>query len=833
MNKLAFIPLSLPEESPTSMLRRFALRHGCEYPADLLDLTRTINFKNSTISSESPLPQWIAERAGGYRERFLDGFYKPVGHFTENMPFKVFGTLIPNTMMRFSGNAFCSACRAEGYDRFVKDLRPALFCPYHRRRYHFQCPSCSRQLRWIDPMIDKCVCGHVLECSECSELDCAPEQQLRTLILENRDNFFETLKRTLTILRYDTNSTPENAENRQVFKVALAITNADSASIQDYLRSLQSQYPEMPSAAIGAKLAGIKTPEVLETLKQYSDWTFAGPIETSQKLITQSNFSLYKSQIRETAAIRSITLTKIAVEHCESWIDFPNAKKVPPTIFLPLLQKCREWKFNARKDLTTPADFVSVEEASRMIMVESYFIKKLVDNGDLCPLRKANQKLKIKRNEVENFLKLFESINSIASRLGLPRRKIRRILDRYNLAPVMVARSTRPTIYHRQDVDVMIELRQRSQNSPISRKLNGNDILPENLSAYCTFEEAANTLKISRLILRDYAHAGLFPTYNHPTKSYSMLARKDIDSFHDKYVLPTELGHLIGVGAPVAARTLKDLGHSAVLHESIGDYSYRRPTPIFLRSDIDALCIKRDSTTADYFTIREAGSALRLSDKTIIYLISIGALAIDKDSGNLPWACKSKVKDFFESHANGVQTAKLCNIPVRILQRSLLRFDIKPLCGPLINGCPELIYRIDDIINSAGKVPSYRSSSQDSPTYSIEEFQPITKIIKRYDITKSNFTRTFVQAGLVRPLQIGKELFLTAKDFTLVAGILKKNLTLPMADRVLNAHGYARALTGEGRLSQPKNLPSELDSCTFVTRTSLEKFLRTRPHRPD
>lgn len=829
MNKLSFIPLPFPEESPTSMLRRFALRHGCEYPADLHNLTSITNLEKLTNSSESPLALWIANRAENYREQFLEGFYKPVGRLAENMPYRVFGTLVPHTMIRFAGSAFCSACRKEGHDRFVKDLRPALFCPYHRRRYLFRCPSCSRKLRWINPILDKCTCGHILECSDCSEQDCVPEQHLRTMVLEKQDSAFETLKRTLTILRYDKTLPPDNIENRKIFRVALAIIRADRAGIQDYLQDLQSLYPEMPSAAIGAKLAGIKTPEVIEARNQYLNWTLAEPIERSTELIARSKFSLYKSQIRDTVAIRSINLTKIAAENCAAWIDFPNPKKIPPTIFLPLVQKCSEWKLNARKDLTNPTDFVSIEEASCMVMVKPYFIKKLVDNGDLCPLRKPNQKLKIRRTEVEDFIQSFESINSIATRLGIPRNKVRRILDEYSLTPIQVARSSRPTIYQRKDVDTLLELLRDSKSGYTFKRLTGRKIITRKLTAYCTFAEAARTLQISVLILRHYAQSGLFPTYKHPTKSHSMLSREDIDSFHQKYVLPTELGQIIGVGAPVAARTLKDLGHTTVLSGATHDFKIMCRTPMFLRSDIDALYMKRNSTGADYLTIREAGSELRLSDKTVIYLISSGILAIDSDSQTLPWASKSKVYNFFDSYANGVQTAKLCNIPVRNIQRSLLKFKIKPLCGPLINGCPEVIYRIADIINHAGKVPSF----QVTPKCSIEDFRAITILTNRYDITRSNFTRTFIQSGLIKTLQIGKELFLTSKDFILVEDILKNNLTLPMTDRQLKTHRYAHVLLKDGRLSQPKNLPSELDSCTFVTRESLNKFLKTRPHRPD
>ncbi|BBR52747.1 hypothetical protein [Pseudomonas putida] len=844
MNRLSFIPLPFPEESPTSLLRRFALRHGFELAADLSNFTHINNIEKSIISCEGPLALWIAERAVSFREQFLEAFYRPVGRFTGHMPFKVLGTLTPNTMIRFGGIAFCSACRAEGYDRFVKDLRPALFCPYHHRRYLFQCPNCSKKLRWFDPMFDKCTCGHILECSECSAQDCAPEQKLRTLILEKQDSTLEALRRTLTILRYNTSPTPDNFQNREIFKAALAIAMGDSDGIHNYLLSLQAQYPEMPSAAIGAKLAEVKTPEVCKILQEYSDWKLPVPVDSADELVVSSNFFLHKSQIRAVTGIHYNIMQNIAAEHCPAWIDFPTPKMVPPKIFLVLLQKCREWKATSSNNSTPLDQLLTIEEASRLIMAEPNFIRRLIENGYLGPLRTPYQRLEINKNEVSLFLQSFESINSIAIRLGLPRQKVKRELDKYNLKPVLLPRSIKPTIYRRQDVDDLIILRQNSNKNYASRDFESKNILPEELSSYCTFEEAAKILKISRLIITDYAHAGLFQTYNHPdatlypnvhhpSKSAYRMAKKDVDSFHHKYVLPVELGKLIEVSPSIATRTLIRFGHIPVLHDSDSIYSCEHRTPLFLRSDIDALLIKRDLKLADSMTIKHASNVLNLSKKTVIFFISDGTLALDSDSNNVPWASRSKVDIFFESYANLAQAAKLCNMPILGVQRFLAKFEVRPLCGPRINGCPDYIYRIDDILHSAGKVPTLRHSPSNSSNQPLEDLQPVTIILSRFNISKKSLTVTFINTGLVKTILIGKKLLLTNKDFNLISDILKKNLTLPMADRVLNSKGYSYALARDGSLSHPTDLPPELNKHSFVTLKSLNKFLRTRPTRPN
>lgn len=625
----------------------------------------------------------------------------------------------------------------------------------------------------------------------------------------------------------------QHPENRDIFAVAIAIIQKDIVGIENYLSNLQSRYPEMPSAAIGAKLAGIKTPEALEVLRQYSNWTLLLTTAVSEKTSSDSDFTLYKSQVRKATAIRSSVLRDIALEHCNDWISFPNTKKIPPQVFLPLLEKCRKWKANARKDSLDPALFVTVEEASEMIMVDLYFIQKLVANGNLNLLRQANQKVKIRKIEVEKFLKSYESVNSIASRLDVCRKKVVRILNKHNLIPIKVARSTRPTIYLRQDIDAIIITLARPKDRTSYRNLESISIPLGEVLAHCSIQEAAKILNISRLILRDYAHAGLFPTYRHASRRGCLMAKKDINCFHSKYVLPTELSQLIGTSGSVAIRTLTDLGHHTVLQTLLSDSREIHPTPMFFRSDVDTLCLRRDSISEEALTINQAARILKLSDRTIIHLISIGDISLDQRSKDLPWVSKSKVANFPNTHANGIQASKFCNIPVRILQSSLHLFGVSPVSSPLMSGGREVIYRLEDIRHFMGKDPIDRTINSHITSRSINEFILIDKILNRYTISKPNFTRVFIQTNLVKTVNIAKERFLAPEDFALIDEILKHNLTLPMADRLLNAHAYAQALVKDGRLSRAQNLPAELDSCTFVTRRSLRKFLETRPLRPD
>jgi hypothetical protein len=834
MNDLIFVPFPLDEESPTSMLRRFALRHGCEIPQQLCSITIPINFHASTLSSESPLAQWIAQRADKYGSRFLEGFYKPMGVLKENMPFEIYGTRVPGRLVRFTGTAYCSECWREGREHIIKDLKPSLNCPYHNRRYLFECPNCKKHLWWIDLLLGQCSCKHFLVSDTCSREDTKPECFILKCLREKDHATLETLKKTLTQLQYKMGARPDDLQNRQILEAAICLISGDEAGVEQYLTRLHASHPQLPATVISAKLSLVKHPLARKVMARYNEIT-KWPLPIPMLEGPPPLFTLKRIQVRQAAAIRACVLKKLAEEHGILWPKLTRKADLKPAQFLPLLEQAWAWKLHARNYLIYAAANTDLESACEAVHVKLFTFKKLVRAGMFHPISKPNQIKLIPNSELADFLKKYESVDSLAERLGLSSHATRVLLSRHHVLPFDILKSRTPTIFAREDTDRI--LAHHTHIKPYAQKRTRIDHLEfvqkKDLTYFSSCSVVAEQLRLQTSTVREYAKAGVF-SIKRCNKSI-LIPNTEIDTFHERYISAEEYAGLLGVSRCMATQTLIEFGLCP-----IAEWRFNRcHSPLFLRKEVEERITGHKAEEKTTLPIREARCTLGLSDITVRHLIKIGDLAVDNDAKPILFASTEKVKNFYTTHANSVTVSQLCNIPMRTLQSSLKKIGIIPVCGPVINGCPETLYRLADLIGHDVKVPNHTdrpafskvTRNQEIIAAQFCELIPLTTILKKYSISKLGITKVFVNTGFMAPISIGTEKYLSAYDAKKVSKILDQNYTPSMIDKMLNTRGYARALCKQGKLRQARNLPKELSGQILITRRSMKEFLGSLPRR--
>ncbi|WP_207838273.1 hypothetical protein, partial [Pseudomonas sp. 43(2021)] len=104
MNKVYFVPFGLPEESPTSIIKRFGLAHGCLNSRTLSYLIGFECINRPPLSQSSKFTQDIANLFNSRAKEFVSGFYSPAKDCLKT-DLMIQGLYTPLKMIRLQGAA--------------------------------------------------------------------------------------------------------------------------------------------------------------------------------------------------------------------------------------------------------------------------------------------------------------------------------------------------------------------------------------------------------------------------------------------------------------------------------------------------------------------------------------------------------------------------------------------------------------------------------------------------------------------------------------------------------------------------------------------------------
>lgn len=800
MSKLLFIPRPLYEESPTSLLKRLAVRHGCKYYSDLQGLLNDKSFIGSFISRSHPAIQSIATLGGVGREEFLSGFYEPIGWFTKNPPLKISGLVVNADLIRKRGAAFCSECWKEGYEHFIKDLKLSNYCPYHNRQYLTKCPHCRRNLHWHTPLDDQCRCKNKLSSPRCTYEEAENERKLLKIFRESADEDFRKLVAYLDGLGYRLESEAQCPANRCLMSSAFALLEDDMEGLLTNLRYLSSLYPDIPRRIIAAKLASFDGISVRNCAYEFIKHERVD----KQRYAAESAepvhpFSLTRSQISAWLKVplhqwKNVT-RNIDVYPENARYNWSQTQMMADEV---LSIKHR----NGFKKKKAPIDGMFKKDFQEKFKLSNGVLKSALAEHVLT--KKWNfHRIFFDSRDIESFSKNFISLQFLSAKTQIPIKFICTAMTRLKIAPLNFHSSTlRRQLISIESSKLIIEWSNSNEQRPhkisarLSRKLAR--YIPTEAETCLPTALAARYLGIHVCVIRNLVKHGLLEIERRSgLGGCCHIDKKILDNFSENYIGVTETQSLLKCNYGMTTKTLRSVGIDPVTGPEVD----RNPSAFFSRAKVSLYANTRDKLLREHsigYTMLETCQKLQMSSATVKSLITAGYLHYADNTPQYYGLIKCIEIDTFHQHYASAKTiGHWLNISKVCVWRVLSQLSISPVNGTYPAVSIPRIYAIDDIAKYFAIPGRKKSDSHHGPGATLIR---VADLWMKYDIRPITFGRLFLTSGFTTPIRIRYTTYLTHKDVAKVASILEKYCSPSQADRYLGASQSAWNLLKTNKL---------------------------------
>lgn len=800
MSKILFIPRPLPEESPTSILKRMAIMHGCILRSDLRALFGRTYFNGSLISRSHPIIQEISKRAGAAGGEFLSGFYEPVGALHYAPPLKIAGLSVSADMIRKRGAAYCSECWKNGKEHFIKDLKLSSYCPYHLRKYLSKCPNCQVKLYW-HALDEKCRCNHLLVSPPCSADVATIEQKLLDIFRAGDAQKFRQLNDYLNDLGYRLERDTECPANRCLLAIAFALVENDMVGVLAHLRKLRNSYPKIPAFIIAAKLSSFSYLKIRDCVRDFIKYSTHEHGAENGLLTTAPlhSFSLTKRQIGAWLNIcrhHWKTLRQgINIRPDKARYNWQQAQALSRQVLVIKLRN----GFKKKKARNSKRPPKNIQEK---LQLSADAIKGIIEQGLLTPKWGRNHKMYFDSHDIDFFSKKFISVKLLSSKTKIPTKQIRKAIAHLKIAPLNFANSTlRLQLISTKASQSIIEWNneiKQPQRKPYSISRTPIRYIPTEEEIWLSTAAAAEYLDTWIQVVRHLIKFGLLTRVRKPEKGGGYLVdARELKDFKAQYVSATEACKLLGCSRGKSARFLKNLGIPPVTGPKID----HNPSNFYLREKISLYIStgkKSASEDNNRYTVLQASEKLQLPTKAIFNLIEIGALQLSDSEPNTNHIIKcSSIDSFYTHYAKSSTVAHWLKTRTPFIYKPLKNLGIAPLSGTQNDDSSQLIYAIEDIAKyfSIPNIQKLRQSDQELNSNLIN----VSNLWKKYDISGIPFGRLFLTSGFTNPIRIGVTTYLLQNEALNVEKILEKYYTFSQADRYLG-HKHTRNLTKRNKL---------------------------------
>ncbi|WP_439878029.1 helix-turn-helix domain-containing protein [Pseudomonas prosekii] len=850
MKELAYIPFPRVEESPTSLMKRLAVHHGCVNRSQFRSLGVPDYFTNTCMSVQTELPQWVAARAGQHAQTFLSGFYQPTGLIGRRMPHQIEKLTVKFNLIRWTRTAFCSECWVEEYEHFIKDLKFSVNCPYHNCRYLTHCPQCGVVLRWDNPLIDDCGnCKTKLKSQVCSPEVAAPERYVLSLFRDSKQVQFDQLSQNLRALQFDQDH-PGTPESRLILEAAISLVNEDVAGTKRFLETIGQKYPHIPNEAICAKLALMRSPTTKKACEAFclgderTVPTLPARPEKALNTTTDLNdpFYLTRSQVGAGAHLKYEVLDKVKAQTPHIWKTIGRIGVLNEAQVLDFFAKIKEIKDPDRFSWTEDHS-MALPTAASNLGISLNCVRTLIAAGFLRVILLENREHRILNAELQEFSSRYDTVNLIAARSGRPRKYLAYFMRKLGIFPVVVPETISPILLRKSDGDLLLTALQN--NSPVTKsnvtgKLAIDSKIPFDRHLYVTFKKASEFYELESTTLKSLVKAGILHTRKHPNFTSAIgLFKEELENIKKDYITTTTAAQIIGVTTKVTGFVLDDLG----IHPVVGGPLDRLcPTALFSRQAVDNLvskqASKQASKTEQHLTIQQASKKLHINNSTVYQLIKSGDLAAQCDSGpSLLFASREKVDKFSNTHADTITVAKWCGVLSGKVKKLLSGMGISAVGDVKHNG-RTTFYRLTELekagiiyceeanyseLPATDKPRKIRETYKDKHLAFLESLTPVSDCCKKFGISRRCFLNTFDRTKFTPTITIGEKNFLTPENIEKLSTFLSKYITISMANKIIGGSGMIFRLQKMGAIAQATQLPIELKGHVFFLRSDFNK----------
>ncbi|WP_325948362.1 hypothetical protein [Pseudomonas putida] len=833
MNRLYFIPFGLPEESPTSIIKRFALAHGCLNSKSLSHLIGRVCSARPPLSQANKFTRDIANLFNSHKDEFIDGFYSPAGD-TLKTDLRIHGLFTPIKLIRLRVAAFCSRCSAEGHEHFLKDIKLADYCPLHQCSLLRQCNVCGVKLKWSSLFTNTCKCGAILECTPCSREDCTVESRLLEIYRTRDEGALRELYRILKELGYTYPSGRTPQEQRELVKAAFSALDNDANGVANYLHFLKSVYPSIDKNILSAKISRLTPADLRRNAIQYF-LANSSPTFPAENLRPEREFNLNKSQLARFCKVPKLN------SYCTEW--FSSHQKAHKTHLFNIDEIHSLLKFISDRQNTStnratsdPADFYTANETTQMLGISFDYLRELVRAGHLKRFF-PNSKAAYRREDVCEIHDKFISAETFAQQLKTTVRKLRASVDRQLTCEDYLPTRLAVHLYSKSFVTRTINDIPNQNCKPCVRKhAMSLEILDEyHPSQYLTIPQMALKLKYQLAGIRYYVHSNIIPVAARGKYGVWLVTADEVVRFNEKYISASETAKLLKISKNKTVDFLACHGVTPVKMQSKPiNVSY-----LYLRSDVIRTLRTCTSQTpsehARSLTRSEACLRLGVSNSSFSSLELAGAFVGDSLIPASNSFLEKDIECFGEHYIRLHHITLFLGCSARNAINFLKKFCIHPFCGAMTTRSSVTFYKVSDLalfeltpaiartyheIYISGKTPI---PSTHSPISTLRvSLVPITDILTVFEISLNSFARLFISSGLVTPLTIKRIKYLLKSEANIVNDILSSHYTYSGADKILG-EGVTRRFIASGKLMLANFSDPKLASAKLIRRSDITK----------
>ena len=423
MKTLNFIPLPIPEESPTSLIKRLALHNGYGNCSKFFEHHMRFKAPKATVLIEgSRFETLLISQVGqSLHQGLRQGFYSLANSRAPGGAFKIGPLRIGRRLLRPLKAALCTECVKEGWERYIKDICLSTHCPVHNRHYLFECPHCQRKLTWKNQSSLLCSCGGTLESPICSPEEALAELRLFEILKSGDQARLECLLTMISLLgaprnRISTVCTP------LIFSAATALVFEDYQEAASALSFMIDPSDNFETEIILAKLSPIATKNSLSLLKQ-------------QLKISPP----HKNPSHQTISVPAKCMPILLGIGVKEWREIrraaPFGKKV---IFNKLEASQIKNAHITTRQLNASTKSIEEEklkalchtqpETISLLKMKKRECSMLENHNLLSPLCRIKQSPYFKKDEVERFRREYILVKELATRLSTSKAQVRRAI---------------------------------------------------------------------------------------------------------------------------------------------------------------------------------------------------------------------------------------------------------------------------------------------------------------------------------------------------------------------------------------------------------------------
>ena len=497
MNKLIFVPTPLTEESPHSLIKRAARCHGFSTTGRLNGLCiGPQTFRSTSLTQNSDFAKLFVAEAGINGPRVLNGFYATIEKPKQRRRFVIGGIEIPITYLRLRTGAYCDGCFNEGWERQIRDLKFAEFCPYHQKKYLTHCQDCHMPVEWWHALDGKCRhCAKPLKCQSCTLEECRLECMLVELMRTRSQLDFDRLLSLTRQLGYRPEKpTVPDAMRRMVFIGALSIMTDDSRAILEHLFKLHSIHPDVEKFWISARFSLVATPAAREASRIFLE-TKHQPL--SKLACGHTPFLLTLRQLRAFLKTSASQMAKIKKLTPLAQRSIYSCFTVDEAVILAT--KANEFLLTDDGRLPIPKkEMLCRTKACQKLGISLAALKIYVRHDLLKPCLGCKHTPFFFRQDIDQFSMQYESLLNLSKKLGKTVRSLHPILKLLDIQIIPNRNlKERYWLINKTDIDCIITANKKKNKTPRHFiPLPPADFRNQPPSDYMTTREAAKALEM-------------------------------------------------------------------------------------------------------------------------------------------------------------------------------------------------------------------------------------------------------------------------------------------------------------------------------------------------